>query len=134
MFTTRSPEPDASLRRVQRDAAIICVALAVVAVVVMRGRPGGALGVLAGGALMAVSYTAIKGGVDAALGRKGERAASSAAAWASFRFIARYLVIAVLAWAILVPLHAHPLGVFAGVTAPVLAIGVEALRLARRRH
>jgi len=128
------PEPDASLRRVQRDAAIICVALAALAAVVMRGRPEGALGVLAGGALMAVSYAAIKGGVDAALGRKGEAAASSAAAWAAFRFIARYGVIAVLAWAILVPLHADPLGVFAGVTAPVLAIGVEALRLARRRR
>jgi len=31
MITTRSPEPDASLRRVQRDAAIICVALVVFA-------------------------------------------------------------------------------------------------------
>jgi hypothetical protein len=137
MFTTRLPEPDDSLRRVQRDATIICVALAALAAVVMRGRPEGALGVLAGGVLMAVSYAAIKGGVDAALGRKGEgasRAASSAAAWAAVRFIARYGVIAVLAWAILVPLHAHPLGVFAGVTAPVLAIGIEAMRLARRRH
>ena len=134
MFTTRSPEPDASLRRVQRDAAIICVALAAFAVVVMRGRPEGALGVLAGGALMAVSYAAIKGGVNAALCRKGVGAASGAAAWAAFRFIARYAVIAVLGWAILVPLHAHPLGVFAGVTAPVLAIGFEAVRLAHRRH
>ena len=144
MFTTRSPEPDASLRRVQRDAAIICLALAALAVVMMRGRPEGALGVLAGGALMAVSYAAIKGGVDAARGRNRAgsglasrplpRAASSAAAWAAFRFIARYGVIAVLAWAILVPLHAHPLGVFAGVTPPVLAIGVEAIRLVHRRR
>jgi len=130
MYTTRSPEPDASLRRVQRDAAIICLALAALAAVVMGGRPEGALGVLAGGALMAVSYAAIKGGVDAAL----TRGSSRAGAWAAFGFIARYGVIAVLAWAILVPLHAHPLGVFAGVTAPVLAIGIEAVRLARRRH
>ena len=129
MLTTRFPEPDDSLRRVQRDAAIICVALAALAAVVMRGRPEGALGVLAGGALMAVSYAAIKGGVDAALKRRSSRAG----AWAAFRFISRYGVIAVLAWAILVPLHAHPLGVFAGVTAPVLAIGIEAVRLARRR-
>ena len=134
MFTTRSPEPDASLRRVQRDAAIICLALAALAVVMMRGRPEGALGVLAGGALMAVSYAAIKGGVDAALGRKGKGAASRAAAWAAFRFIARYGVMAVLAWAVLVPLHANPLGVFAGVSAPVLAIGIEAIRLVHRRR
>jgi hypothetical protein len=137
MFTMRSPEPDASLRRVQRDAAIICLALAALAAVVMRGRTDGAVGVLAGGALMALSYAAIKGGVDAALKRTaaspdGAAAASRAAAWAAFRFMARYGVIAVLAWAVLVPLHAHPLGVFAGVSAPVLAIGIEAFRLARR--
>ena len=141
---TRVPESDASLRRVRRDAVVICLASAAAALAAMGGRPAGALGVLAGGALMAVSYSAIRGGVDRALGRTGEgteqasrplpRAASRAAAWAAFRFIARYGVIAVLAWAILVPLHAHPLGVFAGVTAPVLAIGIEALRLVRQRR
>ena len=149
MPATRSPEPDASLRRVQRDAVLICAATAALALVVMGGRPEGALGVLAGGALMAVSYTAIKGGVDAALRRAASpsgvpvgqpdqptepAAAPRAGAWAAFRFIARYGVIAILAWAILVPLHAHPLGVFAGVTAPVLAIGIEAVRLLRRRR
>jgi len=132
---TRVPESDASLRRVRRDAVVICLASAAAALAAMGGRPAGALGVLAGGALMAVSYSAIRGGVDAALRTKAEdRAASRAAAWAAFRFIARYGVIAVLAWAILVPLHAHPLGVFAGVTAPVLAIGIEALRLVRQRR
>jgi len=134
------PEPDASLRRVRRDAVVICLACAAAALAALRGRPAGAVSVLAGGALMAVSYAAIRGGVDAALGKgSGQasrplpRAASRAATWAAFRFIARYGVIAVLAWAVLVPLRAHPLGVFAGVTAPVLAIGIEAVRLARRR-
>jgi hypothetical protein len=128
MFTTRSPEPDASLQRVRRDAAIICLVLAAFAVVLMRGRLEGALGVLGGGALMAVSFAAIRGGVDAALRRGSPRAGAGAA----FRFVARYSVMAVLAWAVLVPLRAHPLGVFAGVSAPVLAIGVEAVRLVRK--
>jgi hypothetical protein len=127
MFTTRSPEPDASLRRVQRDTLVICIGTVGLALLLMRGRPEGALGVLAGGALMAVSFLAIRGGVDAALKRGSPRAG----AWAAFRFIARYGVITVLAWAVLVPLRAHPLGVFAGVTAPVIAIGIEALRLVR---
>jgi hypothetical protein len=136
-----APEPAASLRRVRRDAAVICLASAAAALAVMGGRPEGALGVLAGGALMAVSYTTIRGGVDAAIRKTsvraaGERAAaasaSRAAGWAAFRFVARYGIIAVLAWAVLVPLRAHPLGVFAGVTAPVLAIGIEAIRLMRR--
>jgi hypothetical protein len=136
------PEPDASLRRVRRDAVVICLASAASALVAAGGRPDGALGVLAGGALMAVSYSAIRGGVDAALRKASPRAeggpaaaavsASRAAGWAAFRFVARYGIIAILAWVVLVPLRAHPLGVFAGVTAPVLAIGVEAVRLARR--
>jgi len=137
MPTSLSPEPDASLRRIQRDAAVLCAATAALALLLTGGRLEGALGVLAGGALMAVSYAAIKGGVDAALRRAAARpgeapAASRAAAWAAFRFVARYGVLAVLAWTVLVPLRAHPLGVFAGVTAPVLAIGIEAVRLARR--
>jgi hypothetical protein len=139
MFTTPSPEPDASLRRIRRDAAIICVATAVLALLLLGGRPAGALGVLAGGALMAVSYAAIRGTVDASLRRSAAsldqaQAASRAAAWAAFRFIARYGAIAVLAWAVLVPLRVHPLGVFAGITAPVLAVGIEAIRLARRSN
>jgi hypothetical protein len=135
---TRSSEPDASLRRIQRDAAILCLVSTVIALLVMRGRPEGAVGVLAGGALMAVSYLAIKGGVDAALrraaGRSGEQAAppagaGRAGAWAAFRFVARYGVIAGLAWVVLVPLRAHPVGVVAGVSAPVLAIAIEGVRL-----
>ena len=51
-------------------------------------------------------------------------------AWLLARFIGRYLVIGIVAWAVLVPLRAHPLGLFAGVTAPVVAIGIEAVRLA----
>ena len=51
-------------------------------------------------------------------------------AWTLAKFIGRYLVIGAAAWAVLVPLRAHPLGLFAGVTAPVAAIAIEAVRLA----
>ena len=134
-------EPDPSLRRIQRDAAIICGVLAIAALAIQRGRPDGALGVVAGGALMAFSYRAIKGGVDA-LVRKSAGAApvdesayvsKGAVAWALFKFIGRYAVIGLSAWAVLVPLRAHPIGLFAGVTVPVIAIGIEAVRLVRHR-
>ena len=62
-------EADPSLRRVQRDSAVIAVAAAALALLIQRGQPGGALGVLAGAALMGVSYTAIKGGVTALVQR-----------------------------------------------------------------
>ena len=103
--------------------------------------PEGALGVLAGAALMAVSYAAIKGGVTALLHRAAaaieappaDASPAARVAWAPSRFIARYLRHRpLLAWAILVPLRAHPLGLFAGVTAPVLAIAIEACPAGQR--
>jgi hypothetical protein len=133
-------EPDPTLRRVQRDSAVIAAAAAAVALALQRGRPEGALGVLAGAALMGLSYSAIKGGVTALVQRgaaagqaaPGEAPSRGRVAWMLLTFIGRYLVIGVAAWAVLVPLRAHPLGLFAGITAPVAAIGVEAVRLAWR--
>lgn len=133
-------ETDPSLRRIQRDSAIIAVAAAALALVLQRGRPGGALGVLAGAALMALSYRAIGGAVTAVVKKAAEPAGTAPpaaavsrrrVAWAMVTFIGRYLLVGLAAWAVLVPLRAHPLGLFAGVTVPVLAIGIEAVRLAR---
>ncbi|HOG28070.1 MAG TPA: hypothetical protein PLT35_02215 [Vicinamibacterales bacterium] len=132
-------ETDPSLRRVQRDSAIIGAALALAALVLQRGRPGGALGVLAGVALMAVSYRAISGGVSAIV-RRAEAAAGSAAGSGAPKvrtslvfagFIGRYAVVGALAWAVLVPLRADPVGLVAGVSVTVAAIAVEAVRLVR---
>jgi hypothetical protein len=134
-----SGETDLSLRRVQRDSAVIALAAAALALVLQRGQPAGALGVLAGAGLMGFSYAAIKGGVTALLERAaaagragpGERVSRARVAWILAKFIGRYLVVGLVAWAVLVPLSAHPLGLFAGVTVPVLAIAIEAVRLAR---
>ncbi len=132
-------EPDPSLRRVQRDSAIIAAAAVLLALALQEGRPEGALGVLAGAGLMGVSYAAIKGGVtaivqgtlEAGRGAPGGHVSRGRVAWVLLKFIGRYLVIGLAAWAVLVPLRAHPLGLFAGVTVPILAIGIEAVRLAR---
>jgi hypothetical protein len=131
-------EPDPSLRRVQRDSAVIAAAAALLALLVQRGRPDGALGVLAGAGLMALSYSAIRGGVTALLARAaaagraapGEGVPKGRLAWTLARFAGRYAAVGLIAWAVLVPLRAHPLGLFAGVTVPVVAIGIEAVRLA----
>ena len=61
-------EPDAALRQFERDAVVACLAMAAIALVWQRGRPDAAAGVIAGGALVAVSYRAIKGGVDLVAG------------------------------------------------------------------
>ena len=77
-------EPDRAVRLFERDAAVACVAMAVVALAVGRGRPDGAAGVLAGGALTGLSVLGAEGGRRAlvvslagraaqAAGRKGDR-------------------------------------------------------------
>jgi hypothetical protein len=131
-------EPDPSLRRVQRDSAIITTSAALFALLIQRGRPEGALGVLAGAGLMAFSYAAIEGGVTALLARaaaaghgaSGKRVSKGRVAWILAGFVGRYAVVGFVGWAVLVPLRAHPLGLFAGVTIPVAAVGIEAIRLA----
>lgn len=137
---TREPaEADPSLRRIQRDSAVIAIVSAALALAAQRGRPGGAIGVLAGAAIMAFSYGAIRGGVNAVVRKASAPGNTAPDAAASRRrtarafagFIGRYLVIGVASWAVLVPLRVDPLGLFAGVSVPVLAIGVEAIRLVR---
>jgi hypothetical protein len=134
-------ERDLSLRRVERDAAIACVAMAAIALALQRGGTSGALGVIGGGALMAFSFRTIRRGVDAMVQRVAPRPDQEAGAPVPGRgrvglivltFALRYVVIGVLAWALLVPLHAHPVGLIAGVTAPVVALTFEAVRLQRR--
>ena len=134
-------ERDPSLRRIQRDAGLICAVTATAALILERGRPDGALGVLAGTGLMAMSYWAISSGVTAMVDRAAATSQSSPGKpvsrrrviWTLARFLGRWIVFGVAAWVVLVPLRAHPLGLFAGVTASVAAIAVEAVRLATRR-
>jgi len=114
--------------------------MALTALVADGGRPDSALGVVAGAGLMAFSYRIIRQGVDASAHRaRGEaeeagpaapeRRSVASAAWTLTKYVTRYGVIAVMAWVVLVPLHAHPVWMFAGVSVPVVAIAVEAIAI-----
>jgi hypothetical protein len=113
--------------------------MAALALALQRGQMSGALGVIGGGALMAYSFRAIRGGVDGLVQRLAPGVAATAPrapvnlVWAVTRVVLRYAVIGFVAWVLLVKLHAHPLGLFAGVTAPVIALAAEAVRLQRPR-
>ena len=133
-------EHDPMLRRIWRNSALIAAVVAIAALAWDGGRPEGALGVLAGAGLMAFSYRVIRQGVDArasrALGTEGGTPQTrgqglAGAAWVLTKYVTRYGVIAVAAWVVLVPLHASPVWLVAGVSAPVAAIAIEAV-LARR--
>ena len=136
-------EHDPALRRIVRRSGVITAVVAIGALVLDSGRPEGALGVLAGTGLMAFSYRVIRQSVDARAKRaliagggqtqtRGQGLAG--AAWVLTKYVTRYGVIAVAAWVVLVPLHASPVWVFAGVSVPVAAIVIEAVLIRRPRR
>ncbi len=66
-MTGSTAEPDLT-RRIFRDSAIVCAALATVALALWPRTWAAAGGVLAGGALIGMSAWAIQGAVDGLLG------------------------------------------------------------------
>jgi hypothetical protein len=134
---TRHAETDAMLRRFERNQAVACVAMA--ALSALAGRFDVALGVIGGGLLMAISYRAIKGGVDvivpAAAASGGDthstRTAARRRAWLAARFLGRYALLALAAYVMLARLHTHPAGLLLGAASPVVAMAVEAVRFVR---
>ena len=120
---------DALLRRVEITAGAICGASALLALALAGGRH--ALAVLAGGALVAVSYYTIKSAADvivAAVAGDRERMRRRIA-WTVVRIALRYALLAFLAYVMIARLRLHPLGLLAGASSIVAAVSVEALRL-----
>lgn len=130
MFLTRETDP--LLRRFERNQALATVAMAAIGAF---WRLDFALGVLGGGLLMAMSYRGIKAGVDAIVPSGDERrtrpAGAKRRALLAAKFVGRYALLALGAYVMLVLLRAHPVGLLAGATSPVVAAAAEALRVAR---
>jgi hypothetical protein len=122
------------LRRFERNQVIATLVMAAIAAAFRRFDL--ALGVLGGGLLMATSYRAIKGGVEAIAPAGGEAPArrpggAKRAAWLVAKLVGRYALLALAAYVMLIFLRAHPVGLLAGAASPVIAVGVEGLRVAR---
>lgn len=136
-------DPDPSLRRFERDAAIACGVMTVVALVVSRGKPDAAAGVVGGFALVALSYSALKGAVNVVAGLAGRSPSADGGAGAApplpagkrlslaVKFFTRYALLAVGAYAMLACLRVHPVGLLAGATTPFVAAVVQAVRSSR---
>lgn len=144
---------DAFLRRLERTAIVVCLAMTVVALVVAGGRPGPAIAVLAGGLLIGVSYWTIGLGVhalaDAFLHAPEEASAAAADAasnddaagprraatpvprigWTLSRVLLRYALLALLAYVMIARLRLHPIGLLAGASSVAAAASIEAGRL-----
>ena len=117
-------ERDPFLRQFERDLVLSCAALALVAWLVPGGGLAAAAGVFGGGALIALSYYAIKGGVTAVLER-------SRSPWRLVNYFTRYGILAVAAYVMLVRLRLHPVGMFVGASSVVMAAMVAAVRYLR---
>jgi hypothetical protein len=108
--------------------------MSVVAWVIARGRIDVPLGVLAGGALSAVSYRGVRGGVDVLVGatgrgpRDGVSQTRGKMALGLVKFFTRYAILAGAAYVIVARLRLPPVAVLAGASSLVVAVILEALR------
>ena len=126
-------DADAQLRRLERTAIGVCLAMTVAALIVARGSPGPALGVLGGGLLVGVSYwtigssvTALAKSVGSASGAPAPRARIE---FAIAKVVGRYALLALLAYVMIARLRLHPVGLLAGASSVVAAASVEAIRV-----
>lgn len=119
-------EADPWLRRIERDTVRACLVMAVLAWVLGRGRLGPPVGVLAGGALVGISYRGIKGGIDAAA--EGVRGSKVRRAIGLVKFFTRYGILTAAAYVIIARLTLPPVAVIAGASSLVAAVAVEAVR------
>ena len=121
---------DALLDRLQRTAAVCCLVMAAVALVVTR-EWWTALSVIGGGALTGISFVSIRGGVDALASSSGDRARPKLAR-ALVKMAGRYALLALLAYVMIARLRLHPLGLMAGASSVVAAAALEAGRLFKK--
>ena len=131
------------IARIARDTGIVCVAIAVFFRLWKRNLAA-PLGVLGGGLLIAISFWAIRGTVDAFVGfagspvrrrgREGGRRGRISTVFLLVKFFTRHAIVALAAYGMMVRLRLDPMGLLAGVSSLGVAVGVEALRDLRWRR
>ena len=123
-------ETDPLLRRVERNGLVACLVMAVAAWVLARGRATAPVGVIAGGALVMISYRGIKAGIDTMVGAApfGSRRRRWQTAIGLVKFFTRYAILAGASYVIMARLRLPPVAVVAGVLSLVVAVMFEALR------
>ena len=123
---------DALLDRLQRTAAVCCLVMAAVALVVTR-EWWTALSVIGGGALTGISFVSIRGGVDALASSSRDRARPKLAR-ALVKMAGRYALLALLAYVMIARLRLPPLGLIAGASSFAVAAAFETVGIFRKKH
>jgi hypothetical protein len=112
---------DDPIQRLQREALVSCLVMAVAAMAIARTWWAG-VAVLGGGLLIATSFLSIRGGLEGLSG--GGRVGRAA-----LKITARYALLAFLAYVMIARLRLPPLGLIAGASSVVAAAALEAGRL-----
>lgn len=137
-----APARDPLLSRLERDSLVVATVMAVAAALVWPDRPGRALGVLGGIALITVSYQGIRAGVGGLFGTPapadtaaGPSPPAARPARAGFvKFFTRHAILALGAYVMMARFEFDPMAMLAGVTAPAVAATAELVRTVRARH
>ena len=118
------------LARVRRETVIAIAVLATITFVLRPTQPRMALGVLGGGVLIGLSYWGLRaiGDVVADAGKPLENR-GDLRRWALVKFFTRHAILAFAGYGMIVRLHLDPIGMLMGVSAPGIAVAVEALRM-----
>jgi hypothetical protein len=119
---------DPGLRRIERNTIVACGVMAGMALAGSRGRLEAPFGVLAGGALVAISYGGIKSGIDAVVAAGGGTKRGVQRAIGLVKFFTRYAILIAAAYLIMARWRLPPMAVFAGASPFVIAVMIEALR------
>jgi hypothetical protein len=132
------------IARVARGTAVSCVAIAVLFGLWNQSIVSAAA-VLGGGLLIAISFWAIRSGVDdlvlgnslprrSAEGAKEGETGRKSTGFSLVKFFTRHAIVALAAYGMMVRLHLDPIGLLAGVSALGVAVAVEGLRDLRWRR
>ena len=119
--------------RLARRSAVVCVALAAAFSLWKRSALAG-VSVVAGGVLIAISWWAITGAVDALILRSRSETGPKPARLPLVKFFTRHAIVALAAYGMMVRLHLDPIGLLAGVSSLGVARGFEVLRDLRWRR
>ena len=120
---------DALLNRLARDAAISCLALAVVTFALRPELPRLAGGVVGGGVLIGLAFWAIRGAVlQLTAGAESGENRRNSRLFALVKFFTRHAILALAAYGMMARLQLHPVGLLIGVSSIVMAAAVEAWR------
>jgi hypothetical protein len=132
------------IQRLQRNAIVACVGMALLAAVIARSI-WWAAAVIGGGVLIGISFLAIASGVsgigadraDGADGADGADRADRADHRPGFLLLkvtGRYALLGFLAYVMIARLHLPPIGLIAGASSFAVAAAVESVSLFRKKH